>query len=135
YVRAARTDARRPRGHGLDGEVQVDAGGTWCPPTSRRRALRRVPAEHGERVLPRVLLEHSLPERQRRRLREAPIEREHGMVRSEEDLVLPARVHELDQLGREVLRRVGRGHQVEVGVLEKQPDRLTPPGSAPWAMT
>src|SRR3989441_387760 len=38
-----------------------------------------------------------------------------------------ARIHEMDQLLGQVLRRVGRGHHVEVRVLEQETDRLTPP--------
>ena len=49
------------------------------------------------------------------------------MIRREQDLVLAARVHEVDQLGREVLRRVRRRHQVQVLVLDHQADRDVPP--------
>jgi len=46
------------------------------------------------------------------------------MVGSEGDLVLPARVHELDQLGREVLQRVGRAGGCARSQVDPAPDPI-----------
>ena len=58
------------------------------------------------------LVQHAFAQVQLLRFLHAALEREHRVVRREHDLVLPARVHELDQLRREVARRVRRCLQV-----------------------
>ena len=60
-------------------------------------------------------------------LHETALHRQNRMICSKDDLVLASCVHVMDQLGREVARSVGGGHQVEVRVLDHQADSDGPP--------
>ena len=65
--------------------------------------------------------EHALAQIQPLRFPDATLEGQHRMVRCEQDLVGPTGIHEVDQLRRQILRRIRRGHHVQVGLLEQQP--------------